>query len=174
MATSRAHQRPFLFPGPGFFASRAQKHPILFPATASRVQKCPILHPDCCFSLPRGAKKAGFAPGIRRQGRFGGRQADRRGTAPPQGGETKNKHSESRTFRSSKDCSIYNPSSMSLTDKWEFTSLYHQTLRVLIKCPSCTDANVATPATMATGTMDQKTVGTVRKRRSPVSLLAIV
>ena len=61
-----------------------------------------------------------------------------------------------------------------VSDKQEFTSLYHQTLRVLIKCPSCTDANVATPATMATGTMDQKTVGTVRKRRSPVSLLAIV
>ena len=59
-----------------------------------------------------------------------------------------------------------------VSDKLEFRSLFHQTLRVLMKCPSCTDANVATPATMATGTMDQKTVGTVRKRRRPVSLLA--
>jgi hypothetical protein len=32
-------------------------------------------------------------------------------------------------------------------------------------------ANVATPATMAIGIMDQNTVGTVRKRRRPVSLL---
>lgn len=61
-----------------------------------------------------------------------------------------------------------------MIDKLEFTLLFHQTLRVLMKCPSCTDANVAKPATMATGTMDQKTVGTVRKRRRPVSLLAIV
>ena len=58
--------------------------------------------------------------------------------------------------------------------KYEFTSLFLQTLRVLMKCSSCTAANVATPATMARGTMDQSTAGTERKSKRPVSLLAFV
>jgi hypothetical protein len=45
---------------------------------------------------------------------------------------------------------------------------------VLIKCPSCTAANVAIDATMAMGITDQNTAGAARKRRNPVSLLANV
>ena len=43
-----------------------------------------------------------------------------------------------------------------------------------MKYPSWMAANVATPATMAIGTIDQNTVGTERKSRKPVSLLAVV
>ena len=51
---------------------------------------------------------------------------------------------------------------------------YISTRRVLMKCPSCTAAKVATPATKAMGTMDQNTVGTKRKSKRPVILLAFV
>ena len=43
-----------------------------------------------------------------------------------------------------------------------------------MRCPSWIAANVATPVTMAMGIMDQNTVGTERKSRKPVSLLAVV
>ena len=45
---------------------------------------------------------------------------------------------------------------------------------VLMKCPSCTAANVAMAATMEIGITDQNMVGAARKRNNPVSLLAHV
>ena len=45
---------------------------------------------------------------------------------------------------------------------------------VLMKCPSCTAANVAIAATMEIGIIDLNIVGTVRNSSNPVSLLATV
>ena len=45
---------------------------------------------------------------------------------------------------------------------------------VLMKCPSCIAANVATAATIEMGTMDTIVMGTARKSRNPAHLFARV
>ena len=53
--------------------------PLFVPGNRFPGAEMPHVAPRLLFFLAAGCKKAGFAPGIRRQGRFGGRQADRRG-----------------------------------------------------------------------------------------------
>ena len=72
--------------------------PLFVPGNRFPGAEMPHFAPRLLFFFAAGCKKAGFAPGIRRQGRFGGRQTDRRGTAPAmhREGGTKRRRSSDR------------------------------------------------------------------------------